>query len=144
MQSKAKKYGEYVEITADTKDFELGMTMTMASCDVLSDLGLSDLDNSTATDKLKSDMDTLNSSMNSIVDGSGKLTNGSKDLKNGLDTLYAGTKTLKSGTDSLSSKAPELVAGVNKLNDSSLLHSLTLFEFILECTQSSLKSSFGK
>ncbi|MBP7060217.1 MAG: hypothetical protein KBA87_07340, partial [Lachnospiraceae bacterium] len=108
---------EYVEITADTKDFELGMTMTMASCDVLSDLGLSDLDNSTATDKLKSDMDTLTSSMNSIVDGSGKLTNGSKDLKNGLDTLYAGTKTLKSGTDSLSSKAPELVAGVNKLND---------------------------
>ena len=108
---------EYVEITADTKDFELGMTMTMASCDVLSDLGLSDLDNSTATDKLKSDMDTLTSSMNSIVDGSGKLTNGSKDLKNGLDTLYAGTKTLKSGTDSLSSKTPELIAGVNKVND---------------------------
>ena len=108
---------EYVEITADTKDFELGMTMTMASCDVLSDLGFSDFDNSTATDKIKGDMDKLTSSMNDIVDGSGKLTSGSKDLKNGLDTLYSGTKALKDGTDSLASKTPELISGVNKLND---------------------------
>ncbi|MDD6578711.1 MAG: hypothetical protein PUE94_05335, partial [Lachnospiraceae bacterium] len=67
---------DYVEITADAKDFELGLTMTMASSNVLSDLGFSDYDNSEAVNQISGDMDKLESSMKQLIDGGNKVKDG--------------------------------------------------------------------
>ncbi len=71
-----EKLSNSFEISADTNDFELGMTITMASSDILSDFGMSDLTDSDKISNLKDDMSELN-------DGSTKLVDGAKELKDG-------------------------------------------------------------
>ena len=105
-----KKLSNSFEITADTTDFELGMTMTMASSDVLSDFGMSDLSNSDKIDDLKDDMNKLNDGSNDLVDGSKELKKGTGELRNGVSDLYDGTKEFKDGTK-------ELKDGTGKLSD---------------------------
>ena len=105
-----KKLSNSFEITADTTDFELGMTMTMASSDVLSDFGMSDLSGSDKIDDLKDNMDKLNDGSDKLVDGSKELKNGTGELKDGVSDLYDGTKEFKDGTS-------ELKDGTGKLSD---------------------------
>ena len=105
-----KKLSNSFEITADTTDFELGMTMTMASSDVLSDFGMSDLSNSDKIDDLKDDMNKLNDGSNDLVDGSKELKKGTGELRDGVSDLYDGTKEFKDGTK-------ELKDGTGKLSD---------------------------
>ncbi|MBQ4220321.1 MAG: hypothetical protein II666_12305, partial [Butyrivibrio sp.] len=105
-----KKLSNSFEITADTTDFELGMTMTMASSDVLSDFGMSDLSNSDKIDDLKDDMNKLNDGSNDLVDGSKELKKGTGELRDGVSDLYDGTKEFKDGT-------AELKDGTGKLSD---------------------------
>ena len=107
-----KKLSNSFEITADTTDFELGMTMTMASSDVLSDFGMSDLSNSDKIDDLKDDMNKLNDGSNDLVDGSKELKKGTGELRDGVSDLYDGTKEFKDGTK-------ELKDGTGKLSDGS-------------------------
>ncbi|WP_027209525.1 hypothetical protein [Butyrivibrio hungatei] len=107
-----KKLSNSFEITADTTDFELGMTMTMASSDVLSDFGMSDLSNSDKIDDLKDDMNKLNDGSNDLVDGSKELKKGTGKLRDGVSDLYDGTKEFKDGT-------AELKDGTGKLSDGS-------------------------
>lgn len=103
---------DYVEITADTNDFQLGMTMTMASSDALSDLGFTDLDNS---DKV----DDVNSKINDMTDGVQQLQDGSKSLQTGTGKLYDGTKKLTNGTYKLVDGASKLTDGATTLKDGS-------------------------
>ena len=107
-----KKLSNSFEITADTTDFELGMTMTMASSDVLADFGMSDLSNSDKIDDLKDDMNKLNDGSDSLVDGSKELKKGTGELKDGVSDLYDGTREFKDGTK-------ELKDGTGKLSDGS-------------------------
>ncbi|MDD6667835.1 MAG: hypothetical protein PUE58_07800 [Lachnospiraceae bacterium] len=102
---------DYVEITADAKDFELGLTMTMASANVLSDLGFSDYDNSDAVNKIGDDMDKLQSSMQQLIDGGQKISDGTKSLKEG-------SAALKDGVNAYTGGVSQLTAGAKKLNDS--------------------------
>jgi putative membrane protein len=102
---------DYVEITADAKDFELGLTMTMASANVLSDLGFSDYDNSDAVNKIGDDMDKLQSSMQQLIDGGQKVSDGTKTLKEG-------SAALKDGVNAYTGGVSQLTAGAKKLNDS--------------------------
>lgn len=125
------RLSNYFEITADTTDFELGMTITMASSDILSDFGVTDLSGSDKLNDLKGDMEELNDGSNDLVEGTSKLkdgttdlTDGTKklydgagDLKDGTQKLYDGTVTLKDGAGSLSSGASTLSNGVNKYTD---------------------------
>lgn len=112
-----KTIPEYVEISADTSDFDLGLTMTMASSDVLSDLGFDDFNNATATDKIQDDMTKLQDSMKALEDGSGKLKNGTKTLKDGTSKLKSGSGTLKAGTKTLKDGTKELKSGINDYTD---------------------------
>ena len=48
-----EKLSNSFEITADTTDFELGMTITMASSDILSDFGVTELSDSDKIEDLK-------------------------------------------------------------------------------------------
>ncbi|RKM61967.1 hypothetical protein D6855_00690 [Butyrivibrio sp. CB08] len=103
------------EITADTTDFELGMTITMASSDILSDFGMTDLSGSDKLDDLKDDMEELNDGANKLVDGAGKLKDGTTDLTDGTKKLYDGATELKDGTQKLYDGTGSLVDGTGKL-----------------------------
>lgn len=112
------------EITADTTDFEMGMTVTMASSDLLSDFGMSDLTGSDRIDELKDDMNELNDGSDELVDGTRKLKDGTTEFVDGTRKLYDGatelsdgTQKLYDGTDSLLSGTGELYDGVSKLYD---------------------------
>ncbi len=104
------KLSNSFEITADTTDFQLGMTITMASSDILSDFGMSDLTASDEIDKIKDDMGELQ-------DGSTKLVDGTKELKDGTTTLRDGTGKLYDGTTDLADGARKLYSGATELSD---------------------------
>ena len=105
---------EYVEIEADVKDFALDMTMTMASSNILSDLGgVDDIDVSSVTDK----MNDLQDGTDKLEDGAKKLKNGTSDLKDGVTELADGTSDMKDGTSDLRDGASKLKDGTSDLRD---------------------------
>ncbi|SEG45016.1 putative membrane protein [Butyrivibrio sp. Su6] len=112
-----EKLTNHFEVTADTTDFELGMTITMASSDILSDFGLTDLSDSDKLDDLKDDMSELNDGSTKLVDGSKELKDGTSDLRDGVTKLYDGTKELKDGTKDLKDGTGKLYDGTSKLYD---------------------------
>ncbi len=107
-----KKLSNSFEISAVTTDFELGMTITMASSDILSDFGMSDLSGSDKIDDLKDNMNELNDGSNALVDGSKELKKGTGELKNGVSDLYDGTKEFKDGTKELKNGTGKLSGGM--------------------------------
>ena len=110
-----EKLSNSFEITADTSDFELGMTITMASSDILSDFGLTDITGSDKIADLKSDMGDLNDGGNKLVDGAQALMDGAVELKDGTGKLYDGTTQLYDGTGKLYDGAGSLSDGTGKL-----------------------------
>ena len=112
-----EKLTNHFEVTADTTDFELGMTITMASSDILSDFGLTDLSDSDKLDDLKDDMSELNDGSTKLVDGSKELKDGTSELRDGVTELYDGTKELKDGTKELKDGTSSLYNGTGQLYD---------------------------
>ena len=105
---------EYVEIEADVKDFSLDMTMTMASSNILSDLGgVDDIDVSSVTDK----MNDLQDGTDKLEDGAEKLKDGTSDLRDGVTKLADGTSDMKDGTSDLRDGASKLKDGTSDLKD---------------------------
>ncbi|MDE6963238.1 MAG: hypothetical protein K2P30_06375 [Lachnospiraceae bacterium] len=98
---------DYIEVTADTECFALGMTMTVAMSDVLSDISLTD----------SIDLSDLNNSMDELADASGRLKEGSSELKNGTGELREGTGRLKDGASELLDGTNELADGTAALKD---------------------------
>lgn len=98
---------EYIEISADAVDFDLGMTMTMAMSDVLSEISLTD----------SIDLNDINESMDDLESASQELMDGTAKLKDGTGELRDGTVELKDGTEELKSGAAELKDGTGKLRD---------------------------
>lgn len=120
---------DYVEITADTTDFELSTTMTVAMNDIFNDVDFSKVDDK--VDELKDSLDELEDAAEQLVDGSSQLYDGigtlldkSGTLIEGIDKLYdgaeqvnSGAKKLDSGADSLSNGAKTLDDGASKLKN---------------------------
>ena len=111
----------YVEITADVKDFEMGMTATVATNEVFSSISL---DKDELTGDLSSSMDELTDAMGQLMDGSSELYDGlctllekSGDLIDGIDKLAAGASELRSGAGTLDEGAGKLQTGAAKLSD---------------------------
>ena len=92
------KLADHFEVTANTTDFELGMTITMASSDVLGDFGITDITESDKINDLKDDMGELNDASDKLVDANKELKDGTGELKDGVSELYDGTSELKDGT----------------------------------------------
>lgn len=111
---------QYIEITADVTDFSMGMTATIATNEIFSEMD---------TDKLDS-ADDLNDSLNELTDAMTQLENGSSDLYDGLcellnksgelvkgvNQLADGSKKLTDGAKALDSGAAELQSGTAQLN----------------------------
>ncbi len=108
---------DYVEITADVKDFELETTVTLAA-NGLFDKAMDEKGSFDGLDGLQDDLDKLTDAMDQLLDGSSQLYDGlctlltsSEELVKGIDQLAAGAAQLKQGADSLSAGAAQLQAG---------------------------------
>ena len=126
---------DYVEITADATNFELGTTVTLATNQIFSELDETNLNS--AEGKLSS-VSELGTAMTQLMDGSSslydglctlleksgelvsgvnQLANGAKSLKDGAASLDDGAATLKKGVDDLSSGLNTLSSSSSELND---------------------------
>ncbi len=112
-----ERLSDSFEITADTTDFELGMTVTMASSDILSDFGLSDLSGSDKLEDLKGNMEDLNDGANKLVDGTNELKDGTSQFVDGTKKLYDGAIELNDGTKKLYDGTGTLLDGTGTLYD---------------------------
>lgn len=113
---------DYVEITADTTDFELSTTMTVAMNDIFNDVDFSKVDDK--VDELKDSLDELEDAAEQLVDGSSQLYDGigtlldkSGTLIEGIDKLYDGAEQVNSGAKKLDSGAKTLDDGASKLKN---------------------------
>lgn len=111
---------DYVEITADTTDFELSTTMTVAMNDIFNDVDFSKVDDK--VDELKDSLDELEDAAEQLVDGSSQLYDGigtlldkSGTLIEGIDKLYDGAEQVNSGAKKLDSGASQLDSGLATL-----------------------------
>ena len=107
----------YVEITADVTDFEMTNTVTVATNEVFSNIGI-DLGDKEAT--LTEDIDKLSDAMNKLIDGSGKLYDGLAELLDKTSALTDGVGALHDGADQLKDGAAKANDGAAQLYDGSL------------------------
>ena len=110
---------ETVEISADVRDFQLGMTVSIAANGLFNDI---DTDKLNGLDDLTGGIGQMSEAMEQLMDGSSQLYGGlatlldkSGELVNGIHQLADGAAQLKSGADSLSAGADSLKAGTSQL-----------------------------
>ena len=110
---------DYIEITADAKNFSLGMTITLATNEPLSQIDADRLD----MGNLKGALGQMTDAMEQLIDGSSQLYDGlytlldkSGELAEGVDKLAAGAQTLKTGAGDLDAGASKLQSGVQELS----------------------------
>lgn len=118
---------DYVEITADVTDFELGMTVTIANNDIFSKLDSEKLD----------EADGLKSSISQLTDGISQLAEGAAVIKSGSASLDEGAASLKSGIS-------ELYTGLNAISaNSTTLNSgaVQVFETLLSSATTQIKAA---
>jgi putative membrane protein len=146
---------DYIEITADVKDFSLGMSVTVATNQVFSDLDISDID---SADDLTASLGDLGDAMSQLIDGSAALydgvstlydksgdlvdgvsalSDGAKELKDGAATLDDGAGQIESGLGTLSSGLNELSENNDTLNDGAK----TVFETLLSTANTQLAAA---
>lgn len=144
-----------VEITADAENFSFGMTVTLATNSLFSELG--DIDLSSA-DGLTDALTALTDAMTQLTDGSSALYDGlctllekSDELVAGIDRLAAGAKAIRDGAASvdagaatLKTKLNELSGGLGTLSESSATlnaGAAQVFTTLLSTAQSQLTAS---
>lgn len=130
---------DYVEITADVKNFSLTTTLTLATNSLFNEFDTSKLN---TADDLQAQLNELTSGISKLIDGSSELYGGlttllskSKELAAGVDKLASGTNELASGTATLNaglntlvSKNGDLTAGAAKVFDTLLATVTTQFK----------------
>ncbi len=114
------------EITADAKDFELGITVTVATNEIFNKLADEEIDFSDL-DSLKdmlSETGEIGEAVNQVLDGSQALYDGlctllekSEELVTGVKKLAEGAEALKTGADSLSNGAAQIASGAASLEE---------------------------
>ena len=110
---------DYIEITADAENFELGPTMTIATTSLLKNFNTENLD----VQELKNQAKQLTDGMSQLMDGAAKLYDGLNTLLDqtdvlvtGVDQLASGATQLKTGTDTLTAGVSQLQAGAAQLS----------------------------
>lgn len=97
---------DYVEVTADVKNFSLTTTLTLATNSLFNEFDTSKLNTA----------DDLQAQLNELTSGMSKLIYGSSELYGGLTTLLSKSKELAAGVDKLASGTNELASGTAALN----------------------------
>ena len=96
-----------IKITADAKNFELGITASLATTEIFSSIDTSKL----------STIDDLSSQLTQLTDGMEQLISGSTKLADGLTQLNDKSATLVSGIEKLANGSAELSAGLYSANE---------------------------
>lgn len=104
---------EYVEISADAKNFEAPTTLTVVTNELFSAV---DVDSIDATE-LTENINRLKDGMAQLKDGASRLADGVSALRDGAKTLADGATELKNGAEALKEGANPLGDGVSQLND---------------------------
>lgn len=112
LESDKVELPEYLEISADVKNFSLPVTVTLATNEAFAAL---DADKLQDADALKEAADKLTDAMTQLLDGSNQLYNGLNDLKDGTTNLNDGINQLADGTVSLAAGADTLSTGLTTL-----------------------------
>lgn len=113
------EFPDYVEITADVRNFEMSNTVTMAMNEIFSRLSLEDM---SFTDELTDSLGELTDAMEQLMDGSSKIYDGlctlldkSGELIDGINELTDGAEALRNGAAELDSGAAQLLTGAGEL-----------------------------
>lgn len=111
----------YVEITADVKNFEMTNTVTVATNALLNNI---DTDKLNSAEELKTAVDQMTDAMRQLTDGSSKLYAGlttllqkSDELVAGIDKLAVGAAALKDGAGTVDEGTAKLLVGLTTLCD---------------------------
>ena len=109
------------EVEADVTDFNLSMSMTVATPLSLDDLELDDIDDE---DDLKDKIDEIADAATQLVDGTSDLADGVQELKDGCSDLIDGigqlddgAGSLNDGIQTLNNKKGDLINGIKQLSD---------------------------
>lgn len=104
---------DYFEVSADVKDFELDMSMSVATSNLLSDVNVDDL----TIDSLKEKMTELQNAANQLTDGTVTLQDGTQKTADNIPALQEGTAALANGLSQMTNQVPDLTAGVLQLDE---------------------------
>ena len=110
-------FPDYFEITADTSDFELDMSVTVASANFLGTDSDKELDIDDAIDEVDDLSGQYSSGMDALVEGIQEYTDGVGQVKDGADKLYDGADQVKSGADQVSDGAASAYSGSTSLKN---------------------------
>ena len=109
-------------VEADVQNFELGMSITVASAENIG--SEEDIDISDVEKEINDLSHEYQNGMNSLVNGVKDYTGGVEKVSNGVNQLYTGTTdlcngagTLSNGVNTAADGASELANGATKLND---------------------------
>ena len=112
---------DYVEISADVKNFSMTSTVTIATNEVFNKIDTKSLD---SVDELSDAVSQMTGAMNELMDGSSKLYAGistlldkSGELIAGIDKLAEGAKQLKSGAAQVDEGASQLSTAASQVNE---------------------------
>ena len=112
---------DYVEITADAKNFALDMTITLAANELFNE---TDADYLNSIGDLNGSLGEMTYAMEQLMDGSSQLYNGlstllekSEELVEGIDKLTTGAEALKTGAGDLDAGASRLQTGAAQLSE---------------------------
>ncbi len=110
-----------LEITADVKNFEMGMTASIATNELFSGV---EPDEEKMLEDLKGSLDEMTAAMEQLMDGSSQLYDGlctlsgkSGELADGINRLSDGATQLKEGVGTLDGGAAQLQDGAAQLRD---------------------------
>ena len=101
---------DYVEVTADVKDFSLDMTMTFVMSDILQEL---DVDQDIDLSGIEDAIDSLSDASAQLVSGSKELADGTGTLLDGIKAYTTGVSTLKSGISAYTDGVAQVKSGVD-------------------------------
>lgn len=101
---------DYMEVTADVKDFSLDMTMTFVMSDILQEL---DVDQDIDLSGIEDAIDSLSDASAQLVSGSRELADGTGTLLNGINAYTSGVSTLKSGINAYTDGVAQVKNGVD-------------------------------
>lgn len=130
--TKETEIPDFIEVTADVRDFELDFTTTIVSAGLFEDIDLFD-DAEDLTDSMKElnrasgklvdgaeelvkGIQKIRSSLQQYVDGVTAIDNGARQLKSGLTTLSVNGKKLESGAQALQNGLEQLDASLSKIS----------------------------
>lgn len=118
---------ENVVITADTDNFQIDGTFTVAISGMLDEIA-SDNDLDSDITKLTESLTQLNEASDALLAGTNELSEATEMLNEGTGELVAGTAQLAEGTNELNSGLKTLEANSDALNEGTAKIESTIFE----------------